>query len=140
MEPCPPRAVTARRASDSVGSTHAAYLDHPFVREDVRIALRTTLAPGFGRNHSICHGELGNLEFVMHAAEQLGDARLGETALEIQNNVLASVDQGGFLCGVPLGVESPSLMNGLAGMRYGLLRAAHPEGVPSVLTLETPRI
>lgn len=115
-------------------------LDHPFVREDVEIALKTTLARGFGRNHSICHGDLGNLELVQSAAQRFDDAQLRRTALEIQSTVLASMETSGFLCGVPLAVESPSLMNGLAGIGYGLLRAAHPERVPSVLLLEPPRI
>lgn len=115
-------------------------LDHPIVREDVEIALKTTLARGFGRNHSICHGDLGNLELVQRAAERFDDARLRRIALEIQATVLASIETSGFLCGVPLAVESPSLMNGLAGIGYGLLRAAHPERVPSVLLLESPRV
>lgn len=114
-------------------------LDHPFVREDVDIALRTTLARGFGRNHSLCHGDLGNLDFVMQAASALGDARLDELALRVQATVLASIEANGWLCGVPLAVESPSLMNGLAGIGYGLLRAAYPDRVPSVLALDPPR-
>jgi len=113
-------------------------LDHPLVREDLDIALRTTLAHGFGRNHSLCHGDLGNLDFVMQAAVALGDSTLAHTALRIQSGILASIDANGFLCGVPLGVQSPSLMNGLAGIGYGLLRAAHPERVPSVLVLDPP--
>lgn len=115
-------------------------LAHPFVREDVEIALRTTLARGFGRNHSLCHGDLGNLDFVLQAADVLDDANLRARALEIEATILASIDASGFLCGVPLGVESPSLMNGLAGIGYGLLRAAHPARVPSVLVLEAPRV
>lgn len=114
-------------------------VDHPYVREDVDIALRTTLARGFGRNHSICHGDLGNLEFVMRAARDLRDDELARRALDLQNTILASIESSGFLCGVPLGVESPSLMNGLAGIGYGLLRAACPDRVPSVLTLDSPR-
>lgn len=113
-------------------------LDHPLVREDLDIALRTTLAHGFGRNHSLCHGDLGNLDFVMQAAVARRDAALAHTALRIQSGILASIDANGFLCGVPLGVQSPSLMNGLAGIGYGLLRAAHPERVPSVLVLDPP--
>lgn len=113
-------------------------LDHAWVREDLEIALDTTLRRGFGRNHSLCHGDLGNLDFVMQAAEALEDATLRRKALEIQATVLASIDASGFLSGVPLGVESPSLMNGLAGIGYGLLRAAMPERIPSVLTLDAP--
>lgn len=44
----------------------------------------------------------------------------------------------GWLCGIPLGVESPRLMPGLAGIGYQLLSLAEPEFVPSLLTLEPP--
>ena len=43
-----------------------------------------------------------------------------------------------YPCGTPLGVDSPGLMTGLAGIGYGLLRLAEPARVPSVLTLEPP--
>ena len=33
-------------------------------------------------------------------------------------------------------LESPGLMLGLAGTGYALLRASHPQHIPSVLTLE----
>jgi lantibiotic modifying enzyme len=35
-------------------------------------------------------------------------------------------------------IDSPGLMNGLAGIGYALLRLAEPERVPSVLTLAPP--
>ena len=44
----------------------------------------------------------------------------------------------GWICGNPLGVESPGLMTGLAGIGYALLRLAAPAQVPSVLALEAP--
>jgi type 2 lantibiotic biosynthesis protein LanM len=76
-------------------------------------------------NHSLCHGELGNLELL-----PLDEARARATA------VLAAPD---WICATPFGIESPGLMTGLAGIGYGLLRLAEPERVPSVLTLEPPR-
>ncbi|HSN89572.1 MAG TPA: lanthionine synthetase LanC family protein, partial [Thermoanaerobaculia bacterium] len=41
----------------------------------------------------------------------------------------------GWRCGVPLAVETPGLMTGLAGIGHGLLRLAHPGRIPSLLTL-----
>ncbi|MEX1364189.1 MAG: type 2 lanthipeptide synthetase LanM family protein [Nannocystaceae bacterium] len=114
-------------------------LDDPLVREDLDIAVSTTVERGFGRNHCLCHGDLGNLDFLMQAATQLHDETLARTCLRVLAMTLDSIDANGPLCGVPLGVESPSLMNGLAGIAYGLLRAAHPERVPSVLGLDAPR-
>ena len=54
--------------------------------------------------------------------------------------ILEEIDREGWLCGVPLGVESPGLMTGLAGIGYGLLRLAEPTRVPSVLVLEPPML
>jgi lantibiotic modifying enzyme len=41
--------------------------------------------------------------------------------------------------GVPLGVETPGFMVGLAGIGYQLLRLARPDEVPSALLLAPPR-
>ncbi|MEW1847765.1 hypothetical protein AB0392_58245 [Nonomuraea angiospora] len=36
------------------------------------------------------------------------------------------------------GVQVPGLMTGLAGIGYGMLRAAAPNRVPAVIALEPP--
>ena len=50
-------------------------LDEPATRAEIEAALETTLAQGFGDNHSLCHGDLGNLEPLLQAGERLGDPR-----------------------------------------------------------------
>jgi lantibiotic modifying enzyme len=114
-------------------------LDDEALREDARIAVETTLERGFGRNHCLCHGDLGNLDFLLQASDVLGDARLRGAVDLIASCVVTSMEREGFVCGVPLGVDAPALLNGLAGIGYGLLRIALPERVPSVLALEPPR-
>jgi lantibiotic modifying enzyme len=52
--------------------------------------------------------------------------------------LLESIDTYGWVTGVPLKVETPGLMHGLAGIGYELLRLAEPENVPSVLLLAPP--
>jgi lantibiotic modifying enzyme len=116
------------------------HLDDATSRAEIRTALATTLAEGFGRNHSLCHGDLGNLDFVVQAAERLGDPRWRPEANRRAALILESIDQEGWLCGVPLRVESPGLMTGLAGIGYGLLRLAEPTRMPSVLMLEPPML
>ena len=97
--------------------------------------MRTTLAHGFGRDHTLCHGDLGNLEFVSEAARAFPESPWGADAGRLTAGILDSIARDGWLCGNPLGVESPGLMTGLAGVGYGLLRLAEPARVPSVLTL-----
>jgi type 2 lantibiotic biosynthesis protein LanM len=101
-------------------------------------ALRLTAGRGFGQNHCLCHGDLGNLDILLEAARQLGDPdRAAEVDL-LTRAVLAGIERDGPRCGTRGGVESPGLMNGLAGIGYGLLRLAHPDRVPSVLALAPP--
>src|SRR5262249_56393171 len=95
---------------------------------------------GFGGDVALCHGDLGNLELVVQAGERLGDPRWRLQSDRLAALILESIDREGWRCGVLLGVESPGLMTGLAGIGYGLLRLAEPTCVPSVLVLEPPRL
>jgi type 2 lantibiotic biosynthesis protein LanM len=101
----------------------------PSVLEDVASAVRATTASGFGLNHSLCHGDFGNLELLWRA-EAAGD-RLGR--------LCASLDAEGPVCGVPGGLETPGLFAGLAGIGWQLLRFADPTRIPSLLSCEPPR-
>jgi type 2 lantibiotic biosynthesis protein LanM len=83
-----------------------------------------------GASHALCNGTLGALDVLLQARPALGR--------EVETRTLALLDEaaaGGWRCGAPLGMQPPGLMNGLAGIGHGLLRLAHPERVPSALTL-----
>jgi type 2 lantibiotic biosynthesis protein LanM len=112
-------------------------LDDPAFHEEIAIAIRTTLAEGFGLSHCLCHGDLGCLDFLLLASRQLGDAALAEQVYQLAGGVLGNVAADGWRFGMPAGAEPPGLMLGLAGIGYGFLRLAFPERVPSVLLLET---
>jgi len=110
---------------------------------EVAAALHTTLARGFGAggtvdNHSLCHGEMGNLELLLQASQTLAEPRWQGEVDRLAAGILGSIEGGCWLCATPSGVESPGLMTGLAGIGYGLLRLAEPDRVPSVLTLDPP--
>jgi lantibiotic modifying enzyme len=98
------------------------------------------LANGFGGNHSLCHGDLGNLELLREAAHAFPGSTWGAQVERITARVLSGINKDGWLCGNPLAVESPGLMTGIAGIGYGLLRCAEPLRVPSVLTLAAPNL
>jgi lantibiotic modifying enzyme len=103
------------------------------------VALQTTLERGFGSNHSLCHGDLGNLDFILEARQTLTQLPMDLQVNQLAAMVLESADRCGWLGGVPLGVETPDLMTGLAGIGYELLRLASPSEVPSVLMMEPPK-
>jgi type 2 lantibiotic biosynthesis protein LanM len=114
-------------------------LDDATIRAEITIAVQTTLSQGFGANHSLCHGDLGNLELVVEAGRRLGRPDWLAQAEQRTASIFDHIAEQGWLCGVPLGVETPDLMMGIAGIGYGCLRLAEPERIPRVLQLEAPR-
>ncbi|HKI01920.1 MAG TPA: type 2 lanthipeptide synthetase LanM family protein [Thermoanaerobaculia bacterium] len=112
--------------------------DDPKLQRDLDTAIATTLRFGFGNNHSLCHGDLGNLELISLAAKKLNRPELIQERKRLATRILASIQEHGWLCGVPLGVETPGLLPGLAGIGYGLLRLADPDQVPAILLLDPP--
>jgi type 2 lantibiotic biosynthesis protein LanM len=107
---------------------------------DLDAALASTAHSGFGSNDSLCHGDLGNLELLVRARE-VGLRGDWEDALALQSaRLVERLRRGEWRCGIPGGVETPGLMTGLAGVGYGLLSLAEPGSVPSILSLEAPRV
>jgi lantibiotic modifying enzyme len=103
----------------------------------LRFGLTGEVITGTG-NHSICHGDLGNVEALLAAARVRGDEDAARQAELVAASILDYIDRDGWLCGVPLGAETPGLMSGIAGIGYNLLRLALPERVPSILLVEPP--
>jgi type 2 lantibiotic biosynthesis protein LanM len=116
-----------------------ALVDDAEARNEIEIALETTARRGFGGNHCLCHGDLGNLELLLEAGREPGYAEWRDVAMRHAGALITFAQQRGWLCSTPNGVETPGLMLGLAGIGYGLLRAADPDAIPSVLTLQPPR-
>lgn len=122
-----------------------AYGDNTLIREEIEHALTLTIAEGFGYNHehvgpnhSLYQGDFGNLETLLVAAYTLGTEQYREHLERIATRLVTSIDAHRWVMGVPLNVETPGLMSGLAGIGYALLRLAQPEHVPSVLLLAPP--
>jgi type 2 lantibiotic biosynthesis protein LanM len=114
-------------------------VDDPALRAEARIALESTRDGGFDRSHCLCHGDLGNAEIFLQAAEVLDDPERWRAELDgITAFILANIAEHGWRCGLPGEVEVPGLMTGVAGIGYGLLRLASPERVPPVLLLAPP--
>ncbi|MBE3557905.1 MAG: type 2 lantipeptide synthetase LanM family protein [Ktedonobacteraceae bacterium] len=114
------------------------FVDDAAIRAEIEAALHTTLMGGFGWSHSLCHGDMGNLDLLLVAAHILPDARYKEWLQRLAASLLDSIEEQGWITGVPMGLETPGLMNGIAGIGYHWLRLAAPEQVPSVLLLAPP--
>jgi type 2 lantibiotic biosynthesis protein LanM len=88
------------------------------------------------RDMSLCHGELGVTEALMNLAQRGGHPYAAMAATRHAGLLLGAIDRGGVRCGTPHGVVSAGLLNGLAGIGYGLLRLGFAHRVPSILLLE----
>jgi type 2 lantibiotic biosynthesis protein LanM len=114
--------------------------DLVLARAEAETAVRTTLASGFGRGHSLCHGDLGNLEALTLAAAVLEDPDLGARASRLAGGILADGRRHGWRLGLAVAAEAPGMMIGLAGIGHGLLRLAAPRRVPAVVRLAPPPV
>lgn len=90
-------------------------------------------------NHSLCHGDLGNLLILQRTHRLEREPEVAEVLPAVWRTLLTEGRTEGWLCGVPRGIETPGLMTGIAGVAWGLARMAAPDRVPDVLLLEPPR-
>ena len=134
-----PRFMTALcHGAPGIGLARVRMLRHandPEIARDVDVALETTLRYGWGRNHSLCHGDLGNLELLLDASLASEEDRWSDELGRVSLAVVEDIERRGWRCANPDEIESPELMTGLAGIGYALLRLAAPALVPSVLVL-----
>lgn len=113
------------------------YINDPLLKKEIETALSTTAAKGFGRSHSLCHGDLGNSELFLMAGLELEQPDHIHFAQSVGMNVIQEKQKrGNYLTGVAHHIELPGLFLGLSGIGYQLLRLAKPDVVPSILTLE----
>lgn len=113
-------------------------LDNQEVSHDLDLALAATNREGFGLNHSICHGDLGNLDLLLECHRQ---AHPGVSQADIDRwgqAIMNGIEKRGWISGTPRGLESPGLLTGISGIGYQCLRLARPNLVPSVLMLAAP--
>lgn len=114
--------------------------DDPLIALDLRHAIAATLEYPFGRTHSLCHGDFGNIELLHRASLALPEpGDLAARTNAIVQRVIASLREFGPICGSPRGVEVPGMMCGIAGIGMSLLRLAYPARIPTPLTLDSPK-
>jgi type 2 lantibiotic biosynthesis protein LanM len=113
------------------------YADDSHIRDDIAGAVHAARLHGFGRDHCLCHGDLGRLELLATAAVRVDEPGLRASVACFGGGILRSIRAQGWRCGLPFHIETPGLMIGLAGIGDGLLRIAEPR-LPSILTLQPP--
>jgi type 2 lantibiotic biosynthesis protein LanM len=126
-----------------IGLSRLSMLSEPdalTARREIARAVDATLAGGFGDNHCLCHGDLGNLDLLVQAGQAMRHRAWDDAAERRTLAILDDVEHHGWRCGINKPVGTPGLMTGLAGIGYGMLRLACPSTVPPVTTLSPPQI
>ncbi len=118
--------------------------DTPEAREEIDRTLRRVRAHALNREElagsdDLCTGHTGLIELLLTASQRLGDAQSLEAAFALMDRVCRRQrSRGRYELSVAAGREvfAPSLIQGVAGVGYTLLRLAAPETVPCLLLFE----
>jgi len=90
---------------------------------------------GSPENYSLCHGEMGNADLLIHASEVLSDEGWLTPAQAAAEEGFERFERRRvpWPCGLPGANETPDLMLGLAGIGHFYLRITDPPRTPTVL-------
>jgi type 2 lantibiotic biosynthesis protein LanM len=91
-----------------------------------------------GEDHSLCHGDIGNLICAHILSSHTSDQEVQMALSSAKSNLLMQIERGAIRCGSANKVMVPGLMQGLAGIAYGLIWLASRERVPNVLAMQGP--
>jgi type 2 lantibiotic biosynthesis protein LanM len=100
------------------------------LRSDLDFGLRYLESTEITNNGTVCCGEMGRADILLHAARSLGRPDLEGLARQRAAGVLAGLqpaDERPFI---------PGFFQGSAGIGYGLLRLIAPDRLPSILLWE----
>jgi type 2 lantibiotic biosynthesis protein LanM len=100
----------------------------------IQTTLRQLTSAGLG-NFSLCHGDGGNADMLLLAADLLDRPELRQHVEATAMAALDRFDAPGlpWPCGVLNAGETPNLFLGLAGIGYFFLRLYDSENIPTVL-------
>ena len=114
------------------------YIDDAQIREEIWHSPHYYIERRIWGCHSLCHGDMGNLDVFLTASCLLNDPSYEQQTQHLLAKSWQSMQEQGYITGAPFGLEVPGLMVGIAGIGYEFLRVAASDRVPSVLTLEPP--
>lgn len=104
-------------------------------KEDLEYAIDNILEDGFGREHSLCHGDIGNSMILIYYGRKTNNQQYINIGKNLLFESILRGESEGYQCGVGNGIQSPNLMIGLAGVVYGLMYATD-ERIPLLLDLK----
>lgn len=114
-------------------------IDDTKIRTEIHIALETTRRFALEELDHLCCGNCGRVEILHYASRRLNEPTYREDARCLLDQVLARAKKrGGFLVTGPDEEPAfqPSLLRGISGIGFSLLRWPNPEILPSPLLLQ----
>jgi lantibiotic modifying enzyme len=125
---------------------HRLLPQEPEILAEAETAIRTTaatLAPAAAQrlgNFSLCHGDGGNADLLIIAADLWDRPELRSQAEAAGDRGIEQFENHGlpWPCGVSGAGETPNLMLGIAGIGYFLLRLYDSGNIPTVLLPGSP--
>lgn len=115
------------------------YYSDNILNNDLKSAIQKTTEDGFKEaSHSLCHGDMGNIDFLLSSAVHSKNEDLLNYVYTRSNMILNDVKSKNdkWKCGIPgNGKTTPNLFLGLSGIGYSLLRL-YNNNLPSFLILE----
>lgn len=111
--------------------------DNKFESE-VDYALQTTMEKGLGMAHCLCHGDLGNLDFILEYGKAYDNESLITLVREHALKLVSTVKINEWTSNPLNDIPELGLMTELAGIGYELLRIYDFINIPSVLILQPP--
>lgn len=115
-----------------------SYLDN--IDIDLQMELCDIYTNAFGRNHSICHGDLGNAVIVKDIATRMHSDLWDKVSNYYALRVVDTYKMSDMRIGLGIEMLTPEFMVGLAGMGYGLLYIYDNKKLPNILRLEVKGI
>ncbi|PRT15275.1 type 2 lanthipeptide synthetase LanM family protein [Bacillus wiedmannii] len=123
----------------SVGIGMSRILTAPFYKDsesekEIQVAVENILKVGMKAEDSVCHGNMGDIEFLLCLSQFYSDNRYQNAAVSIMNEVINIKEKrnGYMLRDIP-GFKAIGLFTGVSGIGYQMLRLARPNIVPSLL-------
>lgn len=111
-------------------------VETPNLLRDIELALQVIERRIDHSNQCLCHGDCGSIEALFYAGRILGQSAMTRKASRVVSEIVEAAISKGFC--FDTGQETLSLMLGLAGCGYQLLRFAHEKQIPSLLMLAAP--
>lgn len=104
------------------------------LEKEVDAAIQATLHHDKNLYTNLCHGSLGNLDFLLEVDKRRHEKKW-DIATPYINRVVKQIHQQGSFLEIAGTMPLPGLMTGRAGIAYQMMRLVFPEKVLSILSL-----